>query len=129
MVALTFRGLSFWLPLLLGFFLLHKHKVFSVEHRIFELKWSVRVVSILTALTGLVNLLSSVTPVLSSRLGLGEDLIHLAIRFGSRLTTALAGFALLLLSINLWRRKRTAWLLTEIVLVITIISFYLKDRT
>ncbi len=37
-VALTFRGLSFWLPLLLGFFLLHKHKVFSVEHRIFEIK-------------------------------------------------------------------------------------------
>jgi phosphatidylglycerol lysyltransferase len=50
----------------------------------------------------------------------------LEVRQGSHLTAALAGFALLLLASNLWRRKRVAWILTIAVLLVSAASHLIK---
>ncbi len=131
-IALSFRGLTFWLPLLIGFFLFHNLKSFNVEkhanldNRMSKERWSVRVVAIMTGLMGVINLLSAVTPSLASRMHLLEQFSPLFIRKSGHLASALSGFALLILASNLWRRKRTAWLLTIIVLAISIVVHLTK---
>ncbi len=87
---------------------------------------SVRTVSLLTAAMGLVNLISAVTPAMRDRLRLLEQYSPLQVTRGGHLTAALAGFALILLAISLWRRKRVAWLLTLLVLIASIITHLLK---
>jgi len=87
---------------------------------------SVHAVALLTALMGVVNILSAVTPSLMERLRLLEKYSPLEVTRGGHLTSALAGFALLLLASSLWRRKRVAWLLTIIVLAGSILTHLLK---
>jgi phosphatidylglycerol lysyltransferase len=88
--------------------------------------WGVRITAMLTAIMGLVNMVSAVTPALQSRLLLIEDTLPLEVRHGSRVTSALAGFALFMLASGLWRRKRTAWLLTVILVAVSILTHLLK---
>jgi phosphatidylglycerol lysyltransferase len=122
LVTLAYRGLSFWLPLLVGFILLHRVKSFGVEERSQARLWDIRLVASLTALMGIINILSAVRPSLASRAALIEKYLPLFVTRGGHLTAALAGFALLVLAVGLWRRKRTAWLLTLVVLVVSIVS-------
>jgi len=88
--------------------------------------WIIRLVALLTALMGLVNLVSATFPALNDRLALLEQIFPLEVRRGSHLTAALAGFALLLLAEALLRRKQVAWLLTIIILIISAASHLLK---
>src|SRR5574341_2497463 len=88
--------------------------------------WGVRLLATLTALMGVVNVLSAVTPALAERLTLLEQVLPLEVRHGSRLAATLAGFALLVLAVTLWRRKRVAWMLTLGTLVISIVTHLLK---
>lgn len=126
LVTLAYRGLSFWLPLLGGFILLHRVKSFGIEERSQAHLWHTRLVASLTAVMGIINILSAVRPSLASRLALLEQFLPLFVTRGGHLTATLAGFALLVLAVSLWRRKRTAWLLTLVVLVISIISHIVK---
>jgi phosphatidylglycerol lysyltransferase len=125
-VSLAFRGLTFWLPFFIGFLLLNRVKAFKPSERLLSRTWGVKIISILTGLMGVVNLISAVTPSLANRIAILERLSPLEVRQGGHLTAALAGFALLLLASGLWRRKRVAWLLTLVVLVISIISHLVK---
>lgn len=125
-VTLAFRGLTFWIPLTVGFFLLRKTKTFNITLPSLVNNWNVHVVAILTALMGLINVISAITPSIASRVQIIERYSPLEVRRGSHLTAALAGFALLLLAGNLWRRKRTAWLITMVILSISIVSHLLK---
>jgi phosphatidylglycerol lysyltransferase len=125
-VALVYRGLGFWLPLGLGFLLLRRSKTFGAEEHTLEETWSVRVIAVLTALMGCINMLSAVQPALIERLRLLESISPLAVRHGGHLTAALAGFALLILGRGLWRRKRTAWLAAMITLAISTFSHLIK---
>ncbi|HEX7976047.1 MAG TPA: flippase-like domain-containing protein [Anaerolineales bacterium] len=125
-IALSFRGLTFWLPFAIGFVLLRRARIFGVQERTRTEALSVRAVAILTGLTGIMNVIAAVTPVLRGRLALIAAISPLEVRRGGRLTEALAGFALLLLASNLWRRKRVAWLVTLFVLIISVISHLLK---
>jgi phosphatidylglycerol lysyltransferase len=139
-IALSFRGLTFWLPLMIGFLLLRRVRSFAppeVERPAgwrlrseildkFSSVWDVRLAAILTGLMGLVNVLSTVTPSLAERVQVLERFSPLEVRRNSHLTAALAGFALLMLAGNLWRRKRLAWLLTMAVLIISAISHLIK---
>jgi phosphatidylglycerol lysyltransferase len=125
-VVLAFRGLSFWLPLLIGFVLLHRLKSFSPAERAQTRGWSVRLAAILTGLMGVINILSATTPALADQLALVTQYSPLLVLRGGHLTATLAGFALLLLAGGLWRHKQTAWLLTLIVLVVSFISHLLK---
>jgi phosphatidylglycerol lysyltransferase len=86
----------------------------------------VRILSLMTAAMGVVNVLSAVTPSIRYRLRLLEEYSPFGISTGGHLTSALAGFALLMLSESLWRRKRVGWLLTLSVLLISIPTHLLK---
>ncbi|MGB3534174.1 MAG: phosphatidylglycerol lysyltransferase domain-containing protein [Microcoleaceae cyanobacterium] len=89
-------------------------------------KIGVYLAAFLTALVGVVNLLSSVTPALQSRAIWLSDIFPFEVRASSRIFAALSGFFLLTLASNLLRRKRVAWLLTIIFLIISIISHLIK---
>jgi phosphatidylglycerol lysyltransferase len=65
--------------------------------------------ALLTALIGLVNLWSAVTPGLPRRVAWLREFFPVEIRVGAHLFAALSGFFLLLLAANLLRRKRVAW--------------------
>lgn len=125
-VTLSYRGLTFWLPLALGFGLLQRLKSFSPQEQAQARAWNVKVVAWLTGLMGVINILSAVTPSLANRMAVVEQFTPLAVRQGGHLTAALAGFALLVLANGLWRRKQTAWLLTVVVLVISVVSHLFK---
>jgi phosphatidylglycerol lysyltransferase len=89
-------------------------------------KWGVRISALLTFVMGIINLTSAVQPALHNRLAILETFLPLEVRHGSRVTSALAGFALLLLASSLWRRKRIAWFSTLLLLVVTLLSHLLK---
>ena len=86
----------------------------------------VRVVALLTAAMGVVNVLSAVRPSMQQRLHLLEKYSPLQVTHGGHLTSALAGFALVLLASGLWRRKLVAWLFALLVLLASIITHLLK---
>ncbi len=125
-VALAFRGLTFWIPMLLGFLAIHRIRTVDPLHHTLAETWSVRIAAILVALMGMINVLSAVTPSLANRLAILEKYSPLGVLRGGHLTAALSGFALILLAGNLARRKRLAWLLTLGILGISMISHLVK---
>lgn len=125
-ISIAFRGFTFWIPLLIGFFLLRKVKTFGSAERSRADLWIVKLVALLTSVAGAVNLISSVTPALYERLLIIREYLPLAVRHGSHLFSAISGFLLIILSINLWRRKRIAWIMTLIILLIAIVSHITK---
>lgn len=88
--------------------------------------WGVRLTALAAALMGLINLISAVQPALQNRIALINAYIPLEARHGGRIVSALAGFALILLAGNLWRRKRTAWIATVSLLSVTFVSHLIK---
>ena len=89
----------------------------------------VHVVALLTAAMGVVNVISAVIPAMRDRLRLLRllgEYSPFSIRAGGHLVSALSGFALLLLSVSLWRRKQFGWLLTLLILIISIPVHLLK---
>ena len=86
----------------------------------------VRAVAIMTAVMGIINVFSSSLPALMERLSVLDQISPLEVTRGSRLATVVAGFALLLLSRNLWRRKQVAWFLTVVILLTSAVSHLLK---
>jgi phosphatidylglycerol lysyltransferase len=88
--------------------------------------WGVRLSALLTLLMGIINLTSAVQPALQDRLALIRTILPLEAAHGGRLTSALAGFALILLASSLWRRKRTSWVLIVILLGISITAHLIK---
>lgn len=85
-----------------------------------------RLVALLVALMGVVNVLSAVTPFLVDRLVILEKYSPLVVRRGGHLTAALTGFALLMLARGLACRKHVAWLLALVVLAISVVSHLIK---
>ena len=86
----------------------------------------VHLVALLTALMGVINFLSGITPSLQYRLRLLEQYSPFTVTRGGHLTSALAGFALFLLSVSLWRRKQMGWLLTLIILILSVFVHLFK---
>src|SRR5512141_1939900 len=86
----------------------------------------IRLMALMTAAMGVINVLSAVRPSMQYRLRLLEQYSPLQVRHGGHLTSALAGFALLLLASGLWRRKRVAWLMALLVLLASAITHLLK---
>ena len=82
--------------------------------------------SLLTGLVGVVNLLSAVAPGLPGRIDWLRQIFPFAARASGHLFTAMTGFFLLTLAANLLRRKRLAWLMVVILLIVSIISNLIK---
>ncbi|NPV74917.1 MAG: flippase-like domain-containing protein [Anaerolineae bacterium] len=125
-ITLAFRGLTFWIPFLIGFVLLRRMRMFKPQTRPATDIWSLRIIALLTAVMGVVNVLSAVTPALQERMHSLRTLLPLTVTHGGRFTAALAGFALILLAGQLGRRKRTAWYLSVFILVLSAISHLVK---
>ncbi len=135
LVVLAYRGLTFWLPLLIGFFLLQRLKSLGAEERSLTEVWGVRIVAVFTALMGVINALAAaprnlvqvldipgVPDDLASDLAIVAEYSPLEVQQGGQLTAAVSGLALLLLASALWRRKRTAWMLTLGVLLFSAVN-------
>ncbi|NJM96160.1 MAG: DUF2156 domain-containing protein [Phormidesmis sp. RL_2_1] len=82
--------------------------------------------SILTGLVGIVNLVSAVAPGLPGRMDWLREIFPFAVRAGGHLFTAMTGFFLLTLAANLLRRKRLAWLMVVLLLIVSMISNLVK---
>lgn len=86
-------------------------------------------VALLTAAMGVVNVMSAILPSMRDRLRLLRllgEYSPFGVRAGGHLVSALAGFALLLLSVSLWRRKQLGWVLTLSILIVSIPIHLLK---
>jgi phosphatidylglycerol lysyltransferase len=84
------------------------------------------IVALMTALVGVVNLISAVTPALPERIRWLHKIVPFETRTRGHITAALIGFVLLTLAINLRRRKHNAWLMTIIFLIISFASHLIK---
>ncbi|HIK43313.1 MAG TPA: DUF2156 domain-containing protein, partial [Leptolyngbyaceae cyanobacterium M65_K2018_010] len=84
------------------------------------------VASCLVAVSGLVNLWSSVTPSTAERLAWLQGILPIELRVGAHIFAALSGFFLLMLSANLLHRKRVAWGITVGLLIGSMASHLLK---
>ena len=125
-ISLTFRGITFWLPMLAGFFLLRRLKLFSPTERALAEREQPHFVAVATAVMGVINLLSSATPGWADRLQWFGQLSPLDVRYGGRMSSVLAGFALIMLAQGLWRRKEMAWWLTVLLLIASIFIHLVK---
>lgn len=94
------------------------------------LSWKTRlglwIAACLTGLVGVVNLLSAVNPSLPERVAFLRDILPGEVRASGHIFAALSGFVLLTLASNLLRRKRMAWLMTVVLLIVSIISHMVK---
>ncbi|MEG3436861.1 phosphatidylglycerol lysyltransferase domain-containing protein [Pannus brasiliensis CCIBt3594] len=86
----------------------------------------IRATALLTAIVGIINVFSAVTPGLADRIARIDGIFSIEVRHYGHLFAALSGFFLLTLALNLSRRKRLAWLLTVILLIISILSHLVK---
>lgn len=125
-VSLAFRGLTFWIPLLIGFVLLQRLRIFAPQRSELITVSHVRLIAILTGMMGVLNILSATVPALRDRTLLLSEYSPLEVRYGGRLTVVLAGFALLLLAQGLARHKQTAWWVALIMLLISAVSHLVK---
>jgi phosphatidylglycerol lysyltransferase len=125
-VSFAFRGFSFWIPLLIGFVLLRRAKLFDRTERSLAEAGDVRLIAVLTTIMGIVNLISGSTPALADRLQWLGYLAPLSVSHGGHLTAVLLGFALMLLAQRLWQRKRTAWIVTVLVLALSVVVHLVK---
>lgn len=125
-ISLVFRGLSFWIPMLLGFILLRRVGVFQPGVRSARMEvLTVRAAAVMTALVGVVDIVSAVTPGIAARMAHLAQVLPVHIHYG-HLAAALAGIGLILVSRGLWRRQRVAWLMTIALLGVSAVSHVLK---
>jgi phosphatidylglycerol lysyltransferase len=106
--------------------LLRSLQNFIDAHRVSVERAQVRIATAVTALMGLINVISGVMPALAERMRLIAHISPLEVRRGGHLTAVLAGFALLLLANGLWRRKQTALWATLVILVLSVMVHLLK---
>lgn len=125
-ITLAFRGLSFWLPMLIGFVLLRQLKMFTAPERELAEAGQARILAMLTALMGVLNILSAIRPSLLEPIEALNRFTPLALLQGGQVTAVVTGFLLLILARGLWRHKRMALLLTLIVLSISILGQLLR---
>ena len=125
-ISLAFRGMTFWLPMMAGFFFLRRLKLFTPSERLRPEGGQPHFVAIATAIMGLLNVLSGVMPGLAEQIQVIANFSPLAVRYGDHMTSVLAGFALLLLAYGLWRRTETAWWLTLGILILSALIHLFK---
>jgi phosphatidylglycerol lysyltransferase len=125
-ISLSFRGLSFWLPFFIGFFLLHRMRLFQAARKPWPAKTWLRIVALLVAAMGIINVLSAVSPGLPNRVRFLMSLSPLEVLHGGRFAAAIAGFGLIVLASGLLRRKYTAWISAVCILLVSAASHVVK---
>ncbi|HQH22918.1 MAG TPA: phosphatidylglycerol lysyltransferase domain-containing protein [Bacteroidales bacterium] len=118
-IAITFlyRFFEFWLPLLSGalsFFL----KINKILFRIFP--------ALLIFTLGLINIISSITPAISERIHILEDLIPVNAIVASNYFVFIAGAFMLLTAVFMLRGSRNAWWIGLILSIVSCIGHLTK---
>ncbi|MCB8944566.1 MAG: lysylphosphatidylglycerol synthetase family protein [Ardenticatenaceae bacterium] len=126
LITFAFRGLTFWLPMMIGFVVLRQLQMFRGSGRSLATAGQVRLLAFLTALMGLLNVLAALRPALLDPITTLTNYSPVIIQQSSRVTAAVTGFVLLILAHGLWRHKRVAWWLTLIMLLPSIVSHLLQ---
>ncbi len=124
---LAYRGLAFWLPVLVGFFMLQGVRSLGGKEQAIRELWSVRIVAILTALMGLVNIVSAAVPALAQDLEPVTQYAPLQLRRGGQIGALVTGLILIVLANALWRRKRAAWVVALLVLALSTATLALNS--
>ncbi|HOS92272.1 MAG TPA: flippase-like domain-containing protein, partial [Armatimonadota bacterium] len=125
-VALVFRGLSFWLPMGLGYAAVRRMPWARGPARAAAEPAGLQAIATLTAAMGVLNVVSAVTPSLRGRLLQLSEVMPLQVAYAGHLAAGLAGFALLAVSGGLRRRKRAAWVIATTVLCASVASHLVK---
>jgi phosphatidylglycerol lysyltransferase len=89
--------------------------------------WSLRVIALIIAGMGVMNMVSLFRTPLNSILRPLEQLSPFSINPSEPVPIALLGFLLIILADGLWRRKRAAWLIALLVLTASSISNLTDD--
>lgn len=120
-ITLAYRGLSYWLPLLIGFVLLRRLDLFQLRDRMpsRRMAWPP---AILTALMGVLNLVTVATPTFAGRVAALQRFSPLPLYYESNLVAVLTGVLLLAIAYGLARRSRLAWHLALVVLAGSIVA-------
>ena len=85
-----------------------------------------RVASILTALAGVMNIVSALYPAVPRRMELLADILPLTVIRGAQSATVLLGFALILLADGLRKRRRRAFQITVVSLLLSAVLHLTK---
>jgi phosphatidylglycerol lysyltransferase len=131
-VTLAFRGLIFWLPVVLGFVFLKRVKTFEDSAQPPIAGQGARVPAVLLAGMGVYNLLWAIAPEMAGRLGMTGSIIPFFTENSGALAAVLYGIGLLVLAAGLWRGKRYAWwavlvgVIVSAIIHIAIVPNYLK---
>lgn len=128
-LALAYRGLSFWLPLLVGWALLPRFAQRRPAYAAAAARPARRrrrralpplIAACLCAALGVINIVSAITPAIAARLAFIEDWLPTAMHHGGRLAAVVAGGALLVWAGGLARGKRVAWAGAMAALIVAI---------
>jgi uncharacterized protein (TIRG00374 family) len=104
-VALSYRGLTFWLPFGIGFLLLRRVKSFKSEGQEATGSLNARAMAAIASILGIAYIYSTNLYLLADRIDRAIQTAIENLRYGPNFTAALAGCMLLLYVGNLWRRK------------------------
>lgn len=90
------------------------------------LSWPVSYLALFTGGMGILDFFSAIIPPFQARLELIRFIFPFEVRAGTRLATAVTGFALLLLASGIARHKRAAWFITLPVLIFSMFFHLVK---
>lgn len=88
--------------------------------------WDTWLLSVLVFTIGVINLVSAISPALPERISILREVLPLLLIHGSRHIVVLVGFLLILLARGILRRKKMAWNLAFILVLLSIVLHVMK---
>ena len=126
-ISLSFRGLTFWIPLALGFVTLRRTQTFSASQEPAQrLPWSNTVIvsALLVGAAGIIGFASWLGPEVPTRVSLLAPYVPAWLRAGADIAAGALGIGLIIASVGLFRRSVTA-LRAAIVLLVASAAVHL----
>ena len=102
-------------------------KIVQISSKFLSRGKRAKLFGLLVALQGILNISSSMLSYTPERLAWLQKTLPAEIIYSSRSMVLLSGFFLLSVAWNLGRRKKTAWLITIWMLILSIISYIFKN--
>ena len=128
-ISLSFRGLTFWLPLALGFATLRHTQTFSASQEPAErLPWSNTVIvsALLVGAAGVIGFASWLGPEVPSRTALLAPYLPPWLRDGADIAAGALGIGLVICAVGLFRRSVTALRAAMVLLVASAVVHVVK---
>ncbi len=109
-IALTFRGLTFWIPLALGFVLLRRTSTFSPAQETVAQRRTrtLRTAAFFTGVLGFIEIAAYNVPPSASRMAMLTSVVPTWLPTLANIATGLLGVALVFSAVGIWRRSSIA---------------------